>query len=244
MLSCANKCYIPTTKTPRRTTAPLLSHFQRVNPVGERCLLSACRSSQVPCCPRVYDLCGLLLVHQEWRALQPVWRHHLQIGHCQAPPEVPCRNGYHGILWLLCNDGAAGGVKCHGHWNTGEIALTLGAASNSTVDVCSITLGITCAMVQANYDPASDEFIINTPTHTASKFWIGGAGTNANVSALSCTVTSSVIIFANSFGYSPGCGLHADLHCFCPADRERQVGGPACVRRAAAGCLRAVYARR
>lgn len=37
---------------------------------------------------------------------------------------------------------------------------------------------------QARYDPSNQEFIINTPSHEASKFWIGGAGQHGKI----CTV--------------------------------------------------------
>ena len=44
------------------------------------------------------------------------------------------------------------------------------------------TYGSVRNSVQANYDASDECFIINTPTNTASKFWIGGAGTDATVS--------------------------------------------------------------
>lgn len=34
---------------------------------------------------------------------------------------------------------------------------------------------------QATYDEDSGEFVINTPTDTASKFWIGGAAQHGKV---------------------------------------------------------------
>ena len=39
-------------------------------------------------------------------------------------------------------------------------------------------------LLQATYDASSQGFILNTPTNTASKFWIGGAGTSATVRML------------------------------------------------------------
>jgi acyl-CoA oxidase len=35
----------------------------------------------------------------------------------------------------------------------------------------------------AMYDPATSEFVINTPTDQASKYWIGGAAQHGKVSA-------------------------------------------------------------
>ncbi|MEW5319808.1 MAG: hypothetical protein WDW38_010934 [Sanguina aurantia] len=42
----------------------------------------------------------------------------------------------------------------------------------------------------ASYDPATQEFIINTPTNDASKFWIGGAGQHGKV----CTVFAQLTV--------------------------------------------------
>lgn len=36
--------------------------------------------------------------------------------------------------------------------------------------------------LQATYDEETGEFVINTPTDTASKFWIGGAAQHGKVS--------------------------------------------------------------
>ncbi len=35
--------------------------------------------------------------------------------------------------------------------------------------------------LQAEYDEAAGEFVINTPSNTASKFWIGGAAQHGKV---------------------------------------------------------------
>ena len=40
----------------------------------------------------------------------------------------------------------------------------------------------------AVYDEAAGEFVINTPTDTASKFWIGGAAQHGKVRVLPCPV--------------------------------------------------------
>jgi hypothetical protein len=34
------------------------------------------------------------------------------------------------------------------------------------------------------YDPTSQEFVLHTPSNTASKYWIGGAGQHAKLCAL------------------------------------------------------------
>jgi acyl-CoA oxidase len=39
------------------------------------------------------------------------------------------------------------------------------------------------------YDPATSEFVINTPSNEASKFWIGGAGQHGKVSAVFAQLT-------------------------------------------------------
>lgn len=41
----------------------------------------------------------------------------------------------------------------------------------------------------ATYDPASDMFVIHTPTNDASKFWIGGAGSTAKICAVFAQLT-------------------------------------------------------
>lgn len=41
----------------------------------------------------------------------------------------------------------------------------------------------------AHYDPATQEFIINTPNNAASKFWIGGAANTAKISAVFAQLT-------------------------------------------------------
>lgn len=41
----------------------------------------------------------------------------------------------------------------------------------------------------AVYDPASDMFVIHTPTNDASKFWIGGAGSTAKICAVFAQLT-------------------------------------------------------
>lgn len=50
----------------------------------------------------------------------------------------------------------------------------------------------------ATYDQATDEFIINTPNDLAMKFWIGGAGKSATISA----------VFANLIINGKNEGLH------------------------------------
>lgn len=41
----------------------------------------------------------------------------------------------------------------------------------------------------ATYDPATREFVIHTPTNSASKFWIGGAGQHGKVSTVFAQLT-------------------------------------------------------
>ena len=53
--------------------------------------------------------------------------------------------------------------------------------------IVSLLCGIEESLcLQAVYEPSSQKFIINTPTNTASKFWIGGAATSATVSLHLC----------------------------------------------------------
>ena len=45
----------------------------------------------------------------------------------------------------------------------------------------TISLRLRLAWLQADYDEAAGEFVINTPSNTASKFWIGGAAQHGKV---------------------------------------------------------------
>ena len=51
----------------------------------------------------------------------------------------------------------------------------------------------------ATFDPATDEFIINTPTNTATKWFIGGAAESATHS----TVFANLIVNGKRYGVKP-----------------------------------------
>lgn len=46
-----------------------------------------------------------------------------------------------------------------------------------------------CSHFQATYDPATREFVINTPTNEASKYWIGGTGQHGKICAVFAQLT-------------------------------------------------------
>jgi alkylation response protein AidB-like acyl-CoA dehydrogenase len=43
--------------------------------------------------------------------------------------------------------------------------------------------------LQATYDPAAREFVINTPNNEASKYWIGGSGQHGKICAVFAQLT-------------------------------------------------------
>jgi acyl-CoA oxidase len=51
----------------------------------------------------------------------------------------------------------------------------------------------------AEFDEASDEFVINTPSLTATKWWIGGAAHSATHAAVFCRL----IVFGKDYGVCP-----------------------------------------
>lgn len=51
----------------------------------------------------------------------------------------------------------------------------------------------------ATFDQAADQFIINTPTLTATKWWIGGAAHTAT----HCTAFARLIVQGKDYGVKP-----------------------------------------
>jgi acyl-CoA oxidase len=43
--------------------------------------------------------------------------------------------------------------------------------------------------LQATYDAATKEFVINTPNNEASKYWIGGSGQHGKICAVFAQLT-------------------------------------------------------
>ena len=107
-----------------------------------------------------------------------------------------------------------------GHWAR---AVAAGHGSN--------VFGIETTAV---YDASTQEFVINTGSNEASKFWIGGTGATANISAVFAQLTVNGRWGGRARGQG-GAGVgragrrprrhRQHVRRLRPADRERQVGG-------------------
>lgn len=103
-----------------------------------------------------------------------------------------------GVHFTLC-----GGTLCklgtaHHHeeylHKLDDLSLT-GCFGMSELGHGSNVMGIETTAV---YDPATQEFVINTPSNDASKYWIGGAAQHGKVCLLFLTVFVAVVFAVQS----------------------------------------------
>ena len=74
------------------------------------------------------------------------------------------------------------GTEIHDEWaRRCEEGLDIGCFGLTEMGHGSNVRGI---QTTATYDKATKEFIINTPTEQAMKFWIGGAAKTSNTTAI------------------------------------------------------------